>query len=529
MLLENVIVAALVAAAVAFAMSGIQAALGSKAGSDHPAHMFIINAIRLNGHRLFNRIPGLLNTCYCGAIPLYTHWILSFFRKRAVFLAERFLNPVLNAAHVLVFFGIAGSVAASEGLPTSYIVLGTFAFALTPQFTHALSARNFGLSARGIGLVLLTLIFLVAYIAEGEPDQPGWWLLLGFLGWMVWAFSTFAQQALCLISIILFVSTGRYAPLVGIVVGLALFIIVHPAYSLSYLRYTYRFLCAYSTELAPIYVLAKRRSIWGDLVGGIWSRFSDGLQRGVLYAYENSLLIVVFLNPFAGLACWITLTKQPLTGLVSYAGSLALAGAIAALLTSFRPTRFLGEPERYVEAATPWAVLCGTHFVFLHWGSTALVTIVSIFAAMSLAQLLASYLLMRHVAVAGDELKCISTVVTRELGENVRFCSNNEQLTKLLLTNSWRFAFFWVVGQKYCGMTVTEAFSRFPSLKRDACERITETYRVNACLLDRKVFDTIFDDRPEALRGISIAYESPRFRLLILTWDAESPMLKPVE
>lgn len=97
------------------------------------------------------------------------------------------------------------------------------------------------------------------------------------------------------------------------------------------------------------------------------------------------------------------------------------------------------------------------------------------------------------------------------------FPSNNEQLTKLLFaTNSWNFALFWVVGQKYCEMTVTEAFSTFPSLKREACERIVAAYRVNACLLDRKLYDTIFDDRPASLRNISIAYESPRFRLLIL-------------
>lgn len=174
--------------------------------------------------------------------------------------------------------------------------------------------------------------------------------------------------------------------------------------------------------LAPIYVLAKRRSIWGDLVGDIWLRFSDGLQRGVLYAYENSILIVVFLNPFAGLACWGRVwTKQPLTGLVSYAGSLALAGIVAAFLTSFRPTRFLGEPERYVEAVTPWIVLCGTDFIYLHWGFNALIVIVLLCAAMSLAQLCASYVLMKHVAVAGGELESVAAAVGRELGQSVRF------------------------------------------------------------------------------------------------------------
>jgi len=207
---------------------------------------------------------------------------------------------------------------------------------------------------------------------------------------------------------------------------------------------------------------------------------------------------------------------------------LALAGAIAAFLTSFRPTRFLGEPERYVEAVAPWAVLCGTYFVYLHWSASSLFIIVLLSAAVNLMQVYGMYLLMKHASTAGSELDAVEAAISRELGDNVRFCSNNEQLTKLLLANPWQFALFWVVGQPYCGMNVGEAFSTFPFLKQGACEHIVSAYRVNACLLDRKLYDVLFDERPASLSRITVAYESDRFRLLILKW-MDGPALARLE
>jgi hypothetical protein len=68
-------------------------------------------------------------------------------------------------------------------------------------------------------------------------------------------------------------------------------------------------------------------------------------------------------------------------------------------------------------------------------------------------------------------------------------------------------------------MTAAEAFSTFPMLRREACERIAETFRINACLLDREVYETLFDDPPAGLMRMQIAHESSRFRLLFLDWN----------
>ncbi|HEY4771779.1 MAG TPA: hypothetical protein VIH50_02005, partial [Steroidobacteraceae bacterium] len=133
-------------------LSSTQAFIGARVGSDHPVHVFLTQNIRANGYRLFVRVPRLLNISYCAALPLYMHWIVSHFRAAAVYWCERLLNPVVNMLHVGVFGVMALLACRAAGLPTLFVGLSTCAFALTPQFYHALSARNFGLSSRGTGL-----------------------------------------------------------------------------------------------------------------------------------------------------------------------------------------------------------------------------------------------------------------------------------------------------------------------------------------------------------------------------------------
>jgi hypothetical protein len=504
--------------ALTLALSSTQAFIGARVGSDHPVHAFIARNIRDNHFRLFVRIPRLLNTAYCAAVPLYMHWIVAHFRTRAVYWCERLLNPAVNTLHVAVFAGLALLAARLEGLPVLFVGLATCAFALTPQFYHALSARNFGLSARGTGLLLLTLFFLAAYAVGAGADPTISWPALVVLGWLVWGFSTFAQQALCIISVLIVAISRQYIPLVGAALGLALFIAVHPRYALGYLTHTLRFIRAYRRDLAPIYVLAARKSIWRDLVWDIWARAHSGFESAAHYAYGNSLLVVLLLNPLCVLSCWALLAGMlPAHGFIAYAGTLAVAGTIATLLTSFRATRFLGEPERYAEAVAPWAALCGAYVLFGR--DQALLAAVSLlFLPLDLLQLYASSRLLRHVGGQATQLADIEAAVRRHLPGAVRFCSNNEHFTKMLMQNDWHYAYCLAVGQDYCGMKVQEAFAAFPLLRRAACERIVATYRVNACLLDRSLFETLFDTPPPDLRSIDVAYESPRLRLLILDW-----------
>jgi hypothetical protein len=294
---------------------------------------------------------------------------------------------------------------------------------------------------------------------------------------------------------------------------------VHPRYALGYLKHTLRFIRTYRSELAAIYILPRRPSIWRDLVWDMWMKVHSGIGAAARYAYENSVLVVIALNPLLVVACWAWLARAlPPDGLIAYAGAVALAGTLAAILTSFRGTRFLGEPERYVEVITPWSTLCAGYVLFASGALSYLAAAGLLFLLMDFAQLYASTLVLRRAAASTAQLDEVEAVVRERVAGEVRFCSNNEHFTKLLMQNGWQYAYCLAAGEDYCGMKLQDAFTAFPRLRREACERIVATYRVNACLLDRAVFETVFDHPPPALRAMSVAYESPRFRLLILDW-----------
>lgn len=516
------------AATLALCISAAQSFIGQKVGSDHPVHVFLTRRIRKNHFRLFARIPDLLNDSYCAAVPLYIHWIIAHFRALAVFWSERLLNPCVNSLHVILVAGIAIYIGHHEGLPAQLYGITACLFALTPQFYHALSARNFGLSARGIGLLLLTAFFFAAYAVEALNLPALTWPALVVLGWLVWGFSTFAQQAMCILSVLL-LSTGRLAPLSGAFFGLALFVALHPRYSIGYLRHTFLFIRAYAKELAPIYILQRRESIWRDLTRDIWLRFRrQGATEALRYAYENSALVVVLLNPLVVWCCWSALRGAHLRdGIFGFCLSLALCGSAAAFLTSFRVSRFLGEPERYVESITPWAVLYASHDIFVQTGMPVLIWLLAIFLVADFAQLAASGILLSRVAERSPTLEHIESIIEVRWGTNARVCSNNEHYTKMLMQHDWQYAYCFAVGQPYCGMSIAQAFSRFPVLRREACERIVEHFRINSCLLDREAYDALFENVPSALRSMSVAYETDRFRLLFLEWDPGDVLLEP--
>jgi hypothetical protein len=504
-----------IGAALAAALSVTQSFISARVGSDHPVHVFLTQTIRANGFRLFVRIPRLLNTCYIAAVPLYLHWIVAHFPGGIVYWFERLLNPLVNAVHVLVVFALALVAARAGGAADWFAGAAACLFALTPQFYHALSARNFGMSARGMGLVLLTLFLFAAWHVEIAPRDWTAWLALALVGWLVWAFSTFAHQALAILSVIL-LCLGHWAPIAGAALGLGVFLAIHPAYGRGYLRHTLRFIHTYATQLAPIYILNKRYSVWRDLVLDIWRKLHADPLGGLRYAYENSLLIVCGLNPLVIVACMAYLGGAR-DGLAGFAGAVAVAGAVAMLGTSFRRTRFLGEPERYVEAVTPWSVVAALGVAA--FADPLFVTGLGVaFLCVDLAQLYASRMLLRHVTGSHLQLDDVESALAAAGMHGVRFASNNEHFTKMLMRNDWEFAYCLAVGQDYCGMSVQEAFSTFPLLKRGSLERIVREYRVNVVLLDRNVFDTLFDERPPGLAGNRVVFESDRFRVLALDW-----------
>ncbi len=507
------------AALLAFALSAAQSWANGRHGSDNTVHGFLVRAIRHNGHRLFVRIPRLVNEAFIGALPLYLHWIVAL-RPRLTRAAELFLNPVMNGLHVVLVGHVTWQVAAQVPNYQGYVAGTAMLFALTPQFLHIFSARNFGMSARSLGLVLLTIALFAAWQVEARVG--GWpaTLLLVVACYLLWAFSTFGAQALVILAVLLTAIAGRPQLLAGAAGGLAVFVVVHPRYSAGYLKHTYRYIRGYAAEVAGVYILARRYSIWRDLVRDIPRQFAHGTQAGLRYAYENSVVIVVLLNPLLILTIAARLFGLlPANPILEFASDVALCGGLAMLLTSFRPTRFLGEPERYVEAVTPWSTLAGTAIVLTWAGQAAVWVLIGAFLVASLVQLQGSRMLARYLVRKPTHLADAEAAIAAHAGAPIVCCSNNEQLTKLLMRNDWEFSVCLTVGNGYCGMRFDEAFDPFPFLTREAFERIVAAYRVNICVMDTALYDLPFETPPPGLVGCRAIYKSEGLQVWTLDWE----------
>ncbi len=510
------------AAAVAFALSLAQARINARSGTDHVVHQFLIRAVRENRHRLFIRIPRLLNEAYIGALPLYLHAIMARFPLSILRRTEVLLNPAVNGLHTALLGGFALMLGTAAGFDPATAALAACLFAVTPQFYHALSARNFGLSARSIGLILMSVVYGAGYFVAMEVGSVGAWLVLIIASYLVIAFSTFGAQTLVLTGIALALVSGRPEIIAGTGGGLLLFIAVHPRYAHGYLTNTARFIAAYQRELAPVYVLARRHGLWRDLVWDIWRKVAVRPVAGMRYAYENSVLIVLLLNPLTVVAALAALSDGG-SDFASYACSVALAGVLAFIATSFRPTRFLGEPERYVEAVTPFATLGAVAVLVPIIGAIPLTIIVGVFAALALAQVQASRILARYLGGKDLRLDDAAAAIDRTIEGEVRCAANNEQFLKFMLPNNWQFSYCIAVGHGYCGMTIGEAFDPFPFPTRTALQKIVKAYRINACVLDRTRFETVFDALPDSIAASEIAFETDAIRVVTFQWSDAAP------
>lgn len=510
----------------AFGLSLWQASLNAGLGSDHAVHAFLVRAIRRNRFRLFTRIPNILNETHCAALPLYLHSIVARFGSSAIPRASLLLNPVVNGLHVVLVAWIAWTVVAETGTDFGYVAVAAWIFALTPQFYHALSARNFGLSARGIGVLLLTLFLFAGHMAASGPNAWGWWAALIVSAYLVWAFSTFGAQAMVIISVLMAVLFGSATPLLGLALGLCLFIAVHPRYSIGYLKHTLSFIHTYGTSLAAVYILPRRFSIWRDLVWDIWQRIFRSRIAGLRYAYENSILIISVLNPatIAAIVLWASgrVSMVQIAGLPGYASHVAVCGVVAFLLTSFRPTRFLGEPERYVEATTPWAAVASGLFLMSQFGLPGLLLVLAALLAMDLFQFAASRMLQRHVAKNPMGYAAVQQAIVAAADGPVRCAGNNEQFTRHMLEMDWSFVFCMALEKTHCGLPIAEAFTEYPFIRRESLQKIVRHYRANFCVLDRKIYDDIYDEQPADLLASHTVHLSPDVRVLRLDWATDT-------
>lgn len=485
----------------------------SARGSDQFVHHYLIKHLRRNGHKLFTALPRLLNYTPT-AYPLFLHWALSHLPRERVDRLRGELNAAASGVQTVILYVVLRSVVEPPFL-SAHAGAVTLAVASTPQLFHIYNARVTGISARPIGWLFFFVYWLALFQVPNGPHPVLWGMLAITAAYGVWGTSIFALQGLVLFSVLYGVLFGDWLPILGTTASLAVFLAIHwyfgPRYLVQYLTY----LKIYATILAPLNVLLSREGVWRDLVKDIWARFGRSVSEGLQYAYGNPVVIATALNPLVFLAPFFLTPSADRGPFLQACARLGVVSLVVMFLTTFRWTRFLGEPERYVELAIPFSGTLGAFVVMTSPYASTGAVVFGYFAAMNALQITVAIALARsapqakRLQVVTDLPKLTSVINAQFDPSDVRFASNEEDITKYVLLEDWQFVWYWPSTDRYGDMTYQEAFSRFPFVRKESFERLIEKFDVNVCLLDKSNFGSVFDTS-DSHRSIPIL-ETPRY------------------
>lgn len=505
---------AVAAVAVAFGLSWLLVRRLAGLGSDQPVCIFLADVIRENGFRLFRRVPRLINPSYCGAYPLFLPWLLARIGTARIGVVERYLNPTMNALTVAALAVMLQREGAIALLAPACLLL-----ALTPQLYHALSPRNFGISTRPLGLLLFLVLGCFVHLSRIDG---GWMPYVAAVAcaYLIWGCSTFALQTMLFTAVLRVLLFGDWTMAAVAFSSALAFFVLHPRYGLSYAWHSVRFSSAYAGKLAPLFILDRRHSIWRDVVYDFWQRLRTGpKQQALRYIYENAAVIGVLLNvttPLALALYWLG-PDEDRPAFVDFAIEMTMVGGLLFLVTSFRPTRFLGEPERYLELMAPFSVCAAAYLMLELLGPVSVPVVLVYFAAVDAGQLILARTVRQAMrSRTGDVLEIIARIEQAFASQEIRFTCNNDELLKHFLVQPWLFARYWSYAEPFAGYTLDRAFAPFPNLRTEVVEAAIETYDINVCLVDRSAADRepLFADAPDWQRRLETLWQTPDYLLL---------------
>ena len=488
--------------------------IGSQPGSDHNYHLGLIRGIRQNGRRFVRSYPNTVGERYF-AYPQFYHWILSFAPYDMVTRHYGAFESAISIIQLICFWAFAYTIYPFVDTYMEvdrFILFGSLIFIFTP-FSYAIwNAKNTGIGARGFGLLLgqIYLYFIAWYLLYGNVS---FLLSTFFLGFVIIISSQFAMQFV-LLSAPLFALIFRNPLFLLIpVFALLLFYVTMPNCASSFIRGQINHKTTYYRYLADKFILRERYSIWRDFVYDFWVKAGSDFQMFFLYVYHNPLVSVLLGFPFLTLYAYHCLVDGDVRGAVlSNEGVFCMAVAVgvsllAFLLTSSRKTRFLGEPQRYVEFAIPQISILGV-IILSHSRSVAYVVLLMSFALV-VGQFVMHRLRDRYGIsqelneTMGKILETLCTIGGSESGE-MRLFSNNVNINKMLLVGNWKVLNISLFSPYTGRIHFKDAFPvEYPNITQEVILPLIREFEIGWFVLDTSTmpdYDGIMEDNALLLR-----------------------------
>ena len=344
----------------------------SSFGSDHYIHLSIIEKIKSSSFFDYGvkRISGYneKNAAY----PILFHWIIArLFYKSAIYRPQMVNYFIIALSYLFfnLFIYLYLDKTAVTIINIGIYIKMNLIFSLFPFSYIYWNAKNMGLSARGFGL-LIGQLFTYTIVFYLRGDSVNWFSMMTFASFLVLLGSQFAFQYVFFITLLISIITWDFQLMLPILISLIVFRIFFPKFSKEFFRGQCNHKINYALYLAPLNILKNRPSIYRDFIYDFWLklyRFKSNNIRTIYYIYSNPLLELIYGFPFLWLilfykfkkGSWILLKPEIFLNIpyseitINSLDTVILGSLVIFFLTSLRPFRFLGEPQRYVEFVIP--------------------------------------------------------------------------------------------------------------------------------------------------------------------------------
>ncbi|WP_133296028.1 hypothetical protein [Zooshikella ganghwensis] len=318
-------------------------------GSDHSVHLGLIRRIKSNGNKYGTYLTSKneKNLLY----PQLYHLMLSYFDIEWLEKKYSNINILIHFLDYLCFNLFASYFFYMKLVPLEFFFWVNIIYITFPISYAVWNAKNGGLSARAFGLLLTNIyVYLIAiYIIEGEIELILLMIPIAtsvlFSSQMGWQFILLGTPFLSLYyndPILLIIPIACYI----------LFFMIIPKKAKSFMCGQYYHKKNYALFLSKIFILRYRNSVYLDFLSDFYKELKNNLVRGLYYIYTNPIVVAIYGVPYL----WLVLLAYALNA-NDFSESILLGiiytSLLLFILTSFKNTRFLGEPQRYLEFSIP--------------------------------------------------------------------------------------------------------------------------------------------------------------------------------
>ena len=375
-----------------------------------------------------------------------------------------------------------------------FILTSGLIYILTPFQFFSWNAKNVGLSARGFGVMLghLFIYCITLYLITNDFSYLYFSLIFCYIILLSSQFSYQFILFFTLIASIIFLDV--YIFFIPYLSAL-LFIMTFPNWSKVFFTRQKKYKWMYYSILSKKFGLKLRYSIWRDFIYDSYIVIrKKGFVRGVEYIYRNPIIELFLGFPF--IILFFLYVFSPIVNLNTpnnIITTIVFISLCVFIITSFRKTRFLGEPQRYIEFVFPIISIFAAIY------STSITTIIMIlgFSVMIIIFELVIIKLMakrngKGLTTQDKTLKLLSLIKSSNVYSNNRLISNNFEVLKYFADKDYKIFNVKILEPKTSGLHFDEIFpDQYGPLSIDVMIHFVKSSNIDLIILDTNITSEI--------------------------------------